>query len=399
MGPALSISAAAPGGCALFFDQILYYLRRGRPQLIAAGNRRRKRLSFLRNSGPRRAAIHAAVLAAGLLAPALVAAESGAGDLLPADAAAAFAIPVPPAEIGAPARMHVAQSREAAQLQLQIQQLQEQIRLLTGQVEGLQFQLTQMQTLIERMTEDNEFRFQQLEGGAGKKPDAATRPGSVTPPEVLPQDPAATASAPPPVDPAPPAPSDNLGEPLHDLGEPVDNVGESADPLLGTGTGGTGTLGTLGDDDLTLGGSRPLDLSLDGGNSVSNGDADAQYAAGYDAIMRGDYAFAEDQFQQFVALYPDDPQAPDATHWLGEALIQRGAYDDAALVLAEGYQKYQATPRAPDLLLKLGIALSGAGEQEVACRTFFTLEKRYTGLSPALVQRLNEEKSKAKCPV
>lgn len=350
-------------------------------------------MSFPRNSGTRRAAIHAVALAAGLLAPALVAAESGAGSLLPADAATAFAVRVPPAEIGEPARMHVAQSREAAELQLQIQQLQEQIRLLTGQVEGLQFQLTQMQTLIERMTEDNEFRFQQLEGGAGGKPDAATQSGSVTPPEALPQDPTATANAPALADPAPLAPAD-------DLGEPMDNVGESADPLVGTGgAGGSDTLGTLGGDEVTLGGSRPLDLSLDGGNLVSNGDADAQYAAGYDAIVRGDYAFAEDQFQQFVALYPDDPQAPDAIHWLGEALIQRGAYDDAALVLAEGYQKYQATPRAPDLLLKLGIALNGAGEQEVACRTFFTLEKRYTGLSPALVQRLNEEKSRAQCPV
>lgn len=384
--------------CALFFDQILYYLRRRRPLLIAIGNRRRKRLSFPGNSWTGRAAIRAAVLAAGLLAPSLGAAESGAGGLLPAQEATAFALPVPPAEIGEPARMHVAQSRETAQLQLQIQQLQEQIRLLTGQVEGLQFQLTQMQTLIERMTEDNEFRFQQLEGGAGGKPDAATRSGGVTQPEALPQAPATTADAPPLAAPAPLAPSD-VDAPKPDLGEPTDNVGESADPLLGTGTEGTSTLGTLDGEDLTLGGSRPLDLSLDGGNSVSNGDADAQYAAGYDAIVRGDYAFAEDQFQQFIALYPDDPQAPDATHWLGEALLQRGAYDDAALVLAEGYQKYQSSPRAPDLLLKLGIALNGAGEREVACRTFFTLEKRYTGLSPALLQRLGEEKSKAQCPV
>jgi len=39
-------------------------------------------------------------------------------------------------------------NQQAAQLALQIQQLQEQIRTLTGQVEGLQFQLTQMQVLI-----------------------------------------------------------------------------------------------------------------------------------------------------------------------------------------------------------------------------------------------------------
>jgi tol-pal system protein YbgF len=349
-------------------------------------------VTFPRISGQlKRVAAYGAVVA-GLLMPTL-AAGAGPGIALPDPAFSTFTAPLPPANVGAPARIHVAQTREAAQLALQIQQLQEQIRLLTGQVEGLQFQLTQMQTLIERMTEDNEFRFQQLEGGGGGRSEAAPQSGGVTQPEVLPQDPASTANAPVLADPAPLDQGNIVG-----LGEPMEDLGESADPLVGTGGLGNDTLGTLGGDDLSLGGSRPLNLSLDSG-PVSNGDADAQYAAGYDAIVRGDYAFAEDQFQQFIALYPDDPQAPDATSWLGEALIQRGAYDDAALVLAEGYQKYQETPRAPDLMLRLGIALGGAGEQEVACRTFFTLQKRYTNLSAAFLQRLNDEKSKAQCPV
>ncbi len=302
-------------------------------------------------------------------------------------------VPLPSADIGEPPRLRVAQSREAAELQLQIQQLQEQIRLLTGQVEGLQFQLTQMQTLLERMTEDNEARFQTLEGGAGGKTEAATQAGGVTQPEASPQDPAPVAGGSPAPVPLTPALTPEAG-----AGEPMDDLGNSADPLLGTNATGPNALGTL-PEDPTLGGSRPLDLSLDGGAQVSNGDAAAQYAAGYDAIVRGDYAFAEDQFSQFIALYPDDPQAPDATTWLGEALIQRGAYDDAALVLAEGYQKYEGSPRAPDLMLKLGIALNGAGEQEVACRTFFTLEKRYPNLAADFQQRLKDAKSKAQCPV
>ena len=279
----------------------------------------------------------------------------------------------------------VAQSQQAAQLAVRIQELEEQIRLLTGQVEGLQFQLTQMQALIERMTEDNEFRFQQLEGGAGIAPPPGNQ-GAVSP-DRLPSDPTQTSALP---DPAP------LGG---GQGAPMEDLGDSADPLVGSNSMGADTLGTLSGEDPTLNGSRPLDLSLAGTAAISSGDATAQYQAGYEAIVRGDYAFAEDQFQQFVALYPDDPNAADATNWLGEALIQRGAYDDAALVLAEGYQKYQASPRAPDLMLKLGIALLGAGEQDVACRTFYTLEKRYTELSPAFTQRLNEEKSRAQCPV
>lgn len=48
----------------------------------------------------------------------------------------------------------VAQSREEAQLAVRIQQLEERIQVLTGQVEGLQFQLTQMQTMLEKQAED-----------------------------------------------------------------------------------------------------------------------------------------------------------------------------------------------------------------------------------------------------
>ena len=284
----------------------------------------------------------------------------------------------------------LAQSRTEAQLQLQIQELQEQIRLLTGQVEGLQFQLTQMQTLVERMSKDNEFRFQQLEGNAGVTAPPATDMGALTttPAPAVPEDPTTTSALP---DPAP-----------LDLGGGTDagtDLGESADPLVGSNSSGAAPLGTLGGEDMTLGGSRPLDLSLGSTAAISNGDAAAQYQAGYDAIVRGDYAFAEDQFSQFVSLYPDDPNAPDATNWLGEALMQRGAYDDAALVLAEGYQKYQQSERAPDLMLKLGIALVGAGEVDVGCRTFFTLERRYPNMSPSFQQRLADEKARAQCPV
>ena len=291
-----------------------------------------------------------------------------------------------------------AAQQNAAQLAVQIQEMQEQIRLLTGQVEGLQFQLTQMQTLLERQTEDNEFRFQQLEGGAGGKPQAATEPGS-EPAQQLPQTQA------PAVEPetgsiqqlpsTPDALPQLTTEGVPGEGEPMDfGLSDSQDPML---NGGQGSLGTL-DENVNLGGSRPLDLTLDGGAKVSSGDAKAQYDAGYEAIVRGDYAFAQEQFQQFVALYPDDPQAADATNWLGEAMIQQGQYDDAALLLAEGYKKYQSDRRAPDLMLKLGVALNGTDQKELACRTFFTLEKRFLDLSAAFKQRLGEEKSKAQCP-
>ena len=281
-------------------------------------------------------------------------------------------------------RIHVAQNQQsAAQLMVRIQDLEDQIRTLTGQVEGLQFQLTQMQTLLERQAEDNEFRFQQLEGGAVGKPQAAAPTDGATPSDILPQDPT------------------TAGQPQEQLPALTDDapmdfaLGDSADPLL---NGGSDSLGEIDPDSFPdLGPGQPLDLTLPGA-AISDGDARAQYDAGYEAITRGDYAFAEEQFGQFVALYPDDPQVPDAINYLGEALIQRGAYTDAAQILADGYTRYRESRRAPDMMLKLGVALAGAEQVEVACRTFSTLVERYPDLSPAFRQRLEAENQKAQCP-
>ena len=304
-----------------------------------------------------------------------------------------------------------AQSRNEAQLAVQIQELQDQVRTLTGQVEGLQFSIGQMQTQFQQMAEDNEFRFQQLEGGGGGKTEAAPQSGGATPPAEAPQpdtgnqpQPAPDAGALPDPNAAPagdaqPGVSGSLTEAPADDDIPItndvpmDDLGESADPLVGQGQSGGASTGTLGG---TSG--VPLNLSLDGGQTIEDGDARAQYAAGYDAITRGDYAFAEEQFRQFVALYPQDPQAPDATNWLGEALLQRQAYDEAADVLLTGFQNYERSARAPDLLLKLGIALAGAGEVDTACRTYFEVAKRFPSQPAAFNQRLKAERQKAKCP-
>jgi tol-pal system protein YbgF len=310
--------------------------------------------------------------------------------------------PMPPADVGAaPQVVHVAQSRAEAELAVRIQQLEEQIRVLTGQVEGLQFQMTQMQTMLEKQNADNDYRFQQLEGGApaGKAPPAAPATSGEAPPiQTQTTETQATASV------GEPAVAGDVPElsasdvPMDQLEVPMDSIGESHDPLVGSSGGASVLVAPAGQGELAnLGGGRPLDLSLDGG-TPTNGDAKAQYAAGYDAIVRGDYAFAEEQFKQFIALYPNDPQVPDATNWLGEALIQRGEYSDAADVLLKGYQKYPDAERAPDMLLKVGIALSGDGETEPACRIFAEVVKRYPQQTPAFAGRLSTEREKAKCP-
>src|SRR5690606_4247580 len=80
------------------------------------------------------------------------------------------------------------QGNDLATMQVRLDQLEEQVRIYSGQMEGMQFQITQLHTLLERMQEDNDFRFQQLEGGGLGESDAVTPSGGDMPADRLPQE-------------------------------------------------------------------------------------------------------------------------------------------------------------------------------------------------------------------
>lgn len=281
-------------------------------------------------------------------------------------------------------RFDVAQTnRQSAQMNLRISQLEEQMRVLNGQVEGLQFQLTQMQTFLERLQEDYDFRFEQLEGSRAGKTSAASQPGGAMLSGGMPQ--TQKQSEKPSTSLRQSASQDLMGPDAGLLDE------NSVDGLVLR----NGELG-LGTTDLNLSGDE-LDLQLPDDGFMRQGDASAQYRAGYEAVVRGDFDFAEDQFRQFVDLFPKHASAPEAANWLGEALLQRGEFDEAAAVLLKSFQAYSNSTRAPDLLMKLGVALAGAGEIDTACRTFAEVTRRFTNQPKSFVDRLQSEMQAAKC--
>ncbi len=287
-------------------------------------------------------------------------------------------------EVKVNAPIIVAQSaRSVAALNVRIVQLEEQVRILTGQVEGLQFQMTQMQTFLERQQEDYEFRFEQLEvGGLGTTNATPLSDGDMPIGEVSPnaaQTLGSNALNNQALD------GQALEAPTHD------------NQAIGLENSIPGQpLGVLENEQVNLS-SKALDLDAPFVEIVTKADANAQYSAGFEAVKRGDFTFAEEQFRQFIALFPPHPQAPDATSWLGEALILRGDYQEAADILLGGFQSYSGSKKAPEILLKLGQALAGAGEIVTACRTFEEVTLRYKDISSEITTRLNEEINKAKC--
>ena len=291
------------------------------------------------------------------------------------------------------------QGNDLATLQVRLDQLEEQVRINSGQIEGLQFQLTQLQSLLERQQQDNEFRFQQLEDGGLGETDAVTPSGGETPAERLPQEndpqPQSNTDIPTVIDPL-------VGD--SDLVDGAELGGEDnlyARDVFGPEGPQTENGVVMGAPEGPLGStppSQPLDLNFNpDAPPINNGDANAQYQAGYDAVVRGEYAFAENQFRQFVDSFSDHAQAPDATYWLGETLIQRGAYGEAAEVLLEGFERYPTSSRAPDLLFNLGVALHGAGEFDTACRTYGEVLRRYPDSTQAFRDRVVAEQARAGC--
>ena len=84
--------------------------------------------------------------------------------------AGTLTVPLPSA--GKPELVRLAQVDDTT---YRIGQLEERIRVLNGQLEEMNFMMLQMQEQMRQMQQDNEFRFQELEGGGNR---SQATPGS-----------------------------------------------------------------------------------------------------------------------------------------------------------------------------------------------------------------------------
>ncbi|MGD9913715.1 MAG: tol-pal system protein YbgF [Rhizobiaceae bacterium] len=281
-----------------------------------------------------------------------------------------------------------------------ITQLEEQIRQLSGTIEELNFQVLQMQEQMRKMQEDNEFRFQQLEGGGGaqKKSDA----GTVAPAEgqdaaAAPGDAATTPKAP------------RVGEeiPAGD-GMPMEADGgmpmETDGPAVSTAPGEPPrTFGTITFDENGNVRDASADPNAAGKDHTvvaalpPTDDPEELYRNSYQFILSGDYDTAEVGFREHVTRFPADGRTADAHFWLGESLLGQQKYREAAEIFLAANRDYPTSKKAPDMLLKLGVSLAGLKQRDVACATFAEVGKRYPGISGALKDRVKQEQALAAC--
>jgi tol-pal system protein YbgF len=297
---------------------------------------------------------------------------------------------------------------------VRLDQLQSQLRQLTGQVEQLQYRNQQLESLVRRMQEE-----------ASARPQAMARGNTVPPPASAPPiSPGRGDAFDPSQSPGAPGAPRALGQPGRraDVGEAPEYPGRPA----GTLPGGAPQIATNEEGRVGVPGGRPagspLDLSTMSNAAVNDpslappppaprnpGAAGAtatlpptqsprdEYDLGYGYLQRKDYAQAEQTLRAFLQKYPNDRLAAEAQFWLGESMYQRQNYRDAAAAFLDMSKKYESHPKAPNALLRLGESLAALQEHELACATLGEVARKYPKASNGVKQAAEREQKRAGC--
>jgi len=257
-----------------------------------------------------------------------------------------------------------AQDGSIASLRQRVDDLENTLRRTTGAVEELGHRINELNSRIERMQKDFDYRLctiaaQQL-GATPEAGDASALPCNGVGAAPAAVSPAAAPSI------SPPASAENRGA-----------IRLAPPGVLGNlpATGGPGT-----------------------GPASSDGPAArAKYEEGMRLLAKAQYDEARSAFRGFADDYPTDELAPQAVYWLGDIAYVQKDYPSAARAFAEEIKKYPSSSRAPESMLKLGQSLIAMGQKSQGCTTLGALPSKYPNAAKTITARASQERKAAGC--
>jgi tol-pal system protein YbgF len=119
---------------------------------------------------------------------------------------------------------------------------------------------------------------------------------------------------------------------------------------------------------------------------------EALYERSNESLLRRQFGDAESGFRSFIQKYPDHSLAGSAQYWLGETYFAQSDFRQAAQTFLKGYQQYPKSRRAADSLLKLGISLARLGQKQQACAAYAAVSGEY----PKAVEAKKRAQAEAK---
>jgi tol-pal system protein YbgF len=177
--------------------------------------------------------------------------------------------------------------------------------------------------------------------------------------------------------------------------------GRMAGAPLDLSTPGRGGDQTLASADGSLPAPPPRNPNATGAQMASVAPPSAtprdEFDLAYGYVKRRDYALAENSLRDFLKKYPSDGHAADAQYWLGESLYQRQRYRDAAESFLTVTTKFDRSHKAPEALLRLGQSLAALGEKETACAAWGEIERKYSRASADVKKSVAAEQKRVRC--
>lgn len=260
--------------------------------------------------------------------------------LAPLPAAAQSDEYVPPGTNGIPP------GNTAAGIDVQLSNIQDQLRQLRGEIEENQFQVKKLTDDLAKLQRDTDFRFNEL----------TSKPPS----------PAAETKA-SPAEQTPPAPDEETT---------MMKKHESSEPT----TAGSGV--------LTPPGKGTAD------NKVT---PRQQYTYAYQLLSHAKYSEAAAAFAAFTKHYPKDPLVGNAYYWEGETYYIRKDYVKAADNFRKGFEALPDGPKAADNLLKLAMSLDALKRDKDACVVLKQIVTKYRKYSVKVTEKAGEEQKQIGC--
>ena len=122
-----------------------------------------------------------------------------------------------------------------------------------------------------------------------------------------------------------------------------------------------------------------------------------QFDKAYSYIIKQNHDEAEKAFSEFINAHPKHPFASNAYYWLGRTFFVREDFGQAASTFAEGFEKFPQSKKAPATLLNLGMSLSQLSKNQEACITYQKLQKNFRELKGRIKRRLDRERKLSNC--
>ncbi|MCJ2137644.1 tol-pal system protein YbgF [Methylobacterium sp. J-026] len=325
---------------------------------------------------------------------------------------------------------HPAVAQDASELVVRLGRIENQSRMMAGQIETLQYENRQLKEQLRKFQEDVEFRLSEGKGegkGGGRPAPAAAPPAAGPAGGVNGVNPGSgrpgkrgDAFDPGQAPGAPGAPM-QLGSTQPSAPLPPREAVETAAPrpqrlpqgAINGALDGV-TEGATEDEDADTaapGSDEPVDLrppartgAIPARPSESEsvaatrpGDPAADYDAAVELLRAKQYEQAEMGLRQFIQSHPRDNRVAGATYWLGESYLARGRNREAAEQFLKVSTDYARSAQAPDAMLKLGVTLAALGAREQACATLAELDRKFPNAGTGVRQGVAREQKRVRC--